>query len=319
MSSLSPLSLPSALSQRYFSRRRFLGTVLGTTLGLLARPAVSVTRALGTARLTTLSDGYLTLPGNFAFGGLPQGELAPILAEFALSAETITPECNVTLYRDGVRTVLFDVGSGPDFMDSSGQLLDSLAARGVEPEDITHVVFTHAHPDHLWGGLDDFDELLFPEATFLMGRAEWDYWWNPQTVDRIGQDRVSFAVGAKRRLTHLEDRIELFDDGQEVLPGIAAVATPGHTPGHTSFEIRQGSESVMILGDAIGNGHLAFRKPHWPSGGDQDQEQGIVTRTALFERIVHEKMSVVGFHLPGGGMGRVETAQEGYRFVGEQS
>jgi glyoxylase-like metal-dependent hydrolase (beta-lactamase superfamily II) len=271
--------------------------------------------ALGAARLTTVSDGSLTLPGSFIFETMPEDALSPILAEFDLSRDTLTPECNLALYQDGTETVLFDVGSGPAFMPTAGKVVDALDAVGVAPEDITQVVFTHGHPDHIWGLLDDFDEPVFSEATYWMGRDEWDYWWNPETVNTIGEARASFAVGAKRRMEAIEDQVEFFGDGDEILPGIAAVSTPGHTPGHMAFELRQGSESALVVGDAIGNHHVAFRKPDWESGADQDPALAVATRRMLFDRLTAEQIALVGFHLPGGGMGRVEATGDGFRFV----
>ena len=208
-------------------------------------------------------------------------------------------------------------GSGADFMPSAGKLVSSLDAIGLTPEDITHVLFTHAHPDHIWGVLDDFDDPLFAEATYMMGRAEWDYWWNPETVDTIGAARAPFAVGAKRRMEAIEDAVELFDDGDEVLPDIAAIASYGHTPGHMAFEVRAGDDAALIVGDAIGNHHAAFARPDWPSGSDQDQDTAISTRTQLLDRLAGEQMRLVGFHLPDGGMGRVERTGGAYRFVPE--
>ncbi|MEW9918981.1 MBL fold metallo-hydrolase [Marimonas sp. MJW-29] len=299
------------------TRRRFLaGTAALPLAGALPRLAIAE-MSIGAATLTTVSDGTLVLPGSFIFEPMPKDALAPILTEFGLSADRLEPECNLALYRDGSNTVLFDAGSGPDFMPSAGMLTDSLDALGLTPADITHVVFTHAHPDHIWGLLDDFDEPLFSEATHMMGRTEWDYWWNPETVNEIGEARAAFAVGAKRRMEAIEDQVELFDAGDEVLPGIAAVASFGHTPGHMSFEVRNGSDSLLVVGDAIGNHHVAFRKPEWASGSDQDAEMAAATRKVLFDRITAEQMPIVGFHLPDGGMGRVEAAEEGYRFVQE--
>ena len=172
-----------------------------------------------------------------------------------------------------------------------------------------------AHPDHIWGLLDDFDEPLFYDATYMMGRAEWDYWWDPDTVNTIGDARAAFAVGAKRRMEVIEDSVQFFEDGQEILPGIAAVSTPGHTPGHMSFELRNGSDSALVIGDAIGNHHVAFRKPAWISGSDQDGDMAAASRKVLFDRITSEQMQIVGFHLPQGGMGRVDKDAEGYVFV----
>jgi len=297
------------------SRRSVVqGLTLSPILGTLPKLAMAQL-SLGSATLTTVSDGSLTLPGDFIFEPMPKDELAPILTEFNLSSERLTPECNLALYRDGARTVLFDVGSGPDFMPTAGNLVDSLDALGLAPEDVTHVVFTHAHPDHIWGLLDEFDDPLFYEATYMMGRGEWDYWWNPETVNTIGDARAAFAVGAKRRMEAIEDAVELFDDGDEILPGIAAVSTPGHTPGHMAFEVRQGTDAAFIVGDAIGNHHVAFQKPTWESGSDQDAATAAATRRMLFDRLTSEQMSIIGFHLPNGGMGHVDRDGDGYRLV----
>lgn len=297
------------------SRRAIINGLLATPL-IATLPRVAISElSLGSATLTSVSDGSLVLPGEFIFAPMPQDKLASILSEFELSSESVTPECNLALLRDGTNTVLFDVGSGPDFMPSAGSIVESLNAIGLSPEDVSHVVFTHAHPDHIWGLLDEFDDPVFYNATYMMGRDEWDYWWDPETVSTIGEARASFAVGAKRRMEAIEASVVLFDGGDEILPGVLAISTPGHTPGHVAFEVRQGSQSALIVGDAIGNHHVAFRRPEWESGSDQDAALAVQTRKMLFDRLVHEEIPMVGFHLPNGGIGRVDTFGDGYRFV----
>lgn len=300
-------------------RRRHVLTGLGAAAltPLIGHGPVFASISLGGVDVTTVSDGNLNLPGDFAFGHLPQDELAPILEKHGISRDEVMPPCNVTLMRDDARTILFDAGSGSGFMPNAGELLDTLEALGVAPEEITHVVFTHAHPDHLWGVLDDFDDPLFSEAEYLMGQTEWDYWMNPNTVDTIGESRAAFAVGAQRRMEVIADRVSFFTDGQEVLPGVMAHASFGHTPGHMSFEIRSGGDAVMVVGDAIGNAHVAFERPDWPSGSDQDQETGAATRQRLLDMLAADQMKMIGFHLPGGGIGRVERSDGAYRFVQE--
>lgn len=267
--------------------------------------------------LDTLSDGNLVLPKSFAFADTPPEGGDEILAKYGITGDTLTPDCNVTLLRDGERTILFDVGSGQEFMPSAGKLLDAFDALGVDIYDVTDVVFTHGHPDHLWGVRDDFGDLLLPDATYHMGRAEWDYWTNENTVSTIGEARVTFAVGAKSRLALLADQISLFDDDQEILPGVLSRLTPGHTPGHMAFEVKMGGEHIMIVGDSIVNHHVAFEKPSWLSGSDQDPELGARTRVGLLDQLSTTQTRLIGFHLPGGGLGRAERRGDGYVFVGE--
>lgn len=299
-----------SLTRRQFTQ---MGSIAAATGLMGLRPAFAQVM-IGDMQVLSLSDGTLTLPASMTFENLPAAEAAPIIEKFALG-DVLTPPCNVTLLKSGDRTVLFDVGAGAEFMSSAGFLTDALDAAGVDVDDVTDVVFTHAHPDHIWGLTDDFDDLLFPNAAYMIGQDEWDYWTNPETVNTIDEGRTTFAVGAARRLGRIADAVTFFRDGEEILPGVAARATYGHTPGHMAFEVRQGSNGLMILGDCVGNHHVAFERPDWSAGSDQDPETGAATRTALMDQLAADQMQVLGFHLPGDGIGRVERDGSGYRFV----
>ena len=272
------------------------------------------TLTLGELQIDTLSDGNLVLPGTFILGGMPQEEMQAIVAKYGLPTDQLTPPCNVTLLRDGTNTVLFDVGAGPDFQPSAGKLMEALDALGLTVEDITHVLFTHGHPDHLWGLLDEFDEPVFPNAEHMIGQAEFDYWTNPDTVAAIGEARATFAVGAARRLGAIAETVRLLADGEEAVPGVTARLTPGHTPGHLAYEIAA-SAPALVLGDCVGNHHVAFERPDWPSGSDQDPDLAAATRVALLDRLAAEGHAIIGYHLPEGGIGRVERADQGYRYI----
>lgn len=295
------------------TRRQIL--VSAAAFALPSRLWAGASMTLGQVQIDTLSDGNLVLPADFILAGMPEAELADLMARYQIPAGPLTPPCNVTLLRDGTNTVLFDAGAGPDFQPSAGKLSEALDALGVSAEAVTHVVFTHGHPDHLWGVLDDFDEPVFANANHMIGRTEFDYWTNPATVDTIGAARLTFAVGAARRLESISERLEFIEDGQEVLPGIAARMTAGHTPGHLAFEVRSGSESVMVVGDALGNHHIAFERPDWVTGSDQDGPMAAATRVGFLDQIASAQMALIGFHLPEGGIGRAERAGDGYRFV----
>jgi glyoxylase-like metal-dependent hydrolase (beta-lactamase superfamily II) len=272
---------------------------------------------LGEASIDIVSDGHLQLPLSMVLGRVPEDQRAEWLKSHPEDVEVVKSPLNLTLYRDGERTVLFDAGSGPNFMASAGKIKDALDAIGVAPDDVTNVVFTHAHPDHIWGVIDDFDEMVFANAEYAMSQAEWDYWFDPETVNKVPEERQSFAVGAKRMMEAIEEKVSRFTPGSEVLPGIEAFDTSGHTPGHTSFVIHQGSDSLMVVGDVLTNAEYSFSHPEWEMGTDSDAAQGVAARKALLDRLATDKTHLVGYHLPHPGTGRVEKKDTGFVFVAD--
>jgi len=302
----------------HISRRQLLATgTAALAASALPRTAwTQTTLTLGDKEIITLSDGNLSLPAEFIFGPMPQDALGPVLQAAGIDPNApLTPPCNLTLLRRGDTLALFDAGAGTTFQPTAGRLPDALAAAGIDPYDVNHVIFTHGHPDHFWGVLDDFDEPYFFEAEHMMGAVEFDYWNDDSTVSTIGEVRAAFAAGAKRRLDMVGDQITRFAHGAEVLPGVTAQMTPGHTPGHMGFVISDGPDAVMIVGDAIGNDHVAFARPEWVSGADQDMDLAAATRLAMFDQITADDLILIGFHMEHGGIGRVEAAGDGYRFV----
>lgn len=302
---------------RITRRTLFSGAIALAGGGLLPRVSwANTTLTVGSGALDTLSDGYLVLPRSFLLAHVPVAKADAVLVGFGLAeTDTLMPDCNVTLWREGDRVALFDAGSGRDFMPTAGSLVAAMDSLGVAPDGVTDVIFTHGHPDHLWGVLDDFDEPLFVNARHHMGHVEWDYWTDPTLPDTISLDRLTFAVGAARRLDILANNIALFADGDEVIPNVTARATFGHTPGHMAFEIASGDETVMVLGDCIANHHIAFVRPAWPNGSDQDMEQGSATRVALLNQLADDQTVFAGFHLPTPGIGRAERDGYAFRFV----
>jgi glyoxylase-like metal-dependent hydrolase (beta-lactamase superfamily II) len=282
----------------------------------LSAPARALGRLeLADAEVIIVSDGTLSLPMSFAFPDAPKDELEHLLTENGLATDALTPDCNVTVVKTGDRLAIFDVGSGPNFMPTAGKLLDNLAEARVDPLEVTDVIFTHAHPDHLWGVTDDFDELVFPNASYLIGQAEWDFWSSPDAISAVPEDRQSFVVGAQNRFAVVEDRISFVQPGDEVLPSVEAVDTPGHTPGHLSFVVHGGAEAVLIAGDALTNAVISFNRPDWRTGADQDPDLAIKTRLALLDRLASDKVRLIGYHLPHPGAGIVERKDRAYRFV----
>ena len=300
----------------HITRRSLLGGLAAAPLIVPGRARALATFEADGIRLDLVSDGNLVLPRELVFAPVPQAVAKDVASRFGLG-ESLTPDCTLTLYRYGTNVVLFDAGSGPAFQPTAGQMLDDLSGLGVDPADVTHLVLTHAHPDHLWGVVDDFEEPLFPNAVHLIGRVEHDYWRDPATVETIGAERQAFAVGASRRLEQVADLLETFEDGEEVAEGITARLTPGHTPGHMSFDLTFGGEPLTVLGDAVANHHVALAHPMQETGQDQDPPLAARTRTALLDDLADSGARVVGFHFPHPGVGRIVREGEGFAFAPE--
>ena len=181
----------NSAKQMHFSRRSLLkAAYLGTTSFLI--PNVTLAKIeLHSGTISTLSDGSITLPSKLTFDAMPKKQLDAIIREFDLSRNLLDRECNVTLFENSYQKVLFDAGAGTSFLDGSGKLIDSLDAVNLYPDDITDIIFTHAHPDHIWGIFDDFDDLTFPNASYYIGQNEWDFWLNPETVKNVSEDRIA--------------------------------------------------------------------------------------------------------------------------------
>jgi glyoxylase-like metal-dependent hydrolase (beta-lactamase superfamily II) len=305
----------SAFRRRDVIRLAGIAGVVAASQGFAARALAIGRLALGDAEIVTVSDGNLVLPMSYSYGDAPQQELQRLLADNGMPADALRPDCNVTILRRGDRLVVFDAGSGPNFMDTAGRLVENLAEAEIDPADVTDVVFTHAHPDHIWGVTDDFDDLVFANARYHIGQDEYDFWSAPDALQAVSADRQNFVAGAQVRFEALEGRLSFVKGGAEVVPGVEAVATPGHTPGHMSYIVHDGAEQLVVVGDALTQSIVSFAHPEWPAGADQDQALAAATRKALLDRLAGDRSRVVGYHFPHPAAGTVERGGGAYRFV----
>lgn len=306
-----------------FTRRRFLTSAGIAASGLLldgsARPVLAVTRKhttkVGKAEITVLSDGIFDLPLSFVLPDKTKRDAEAYLAT-AKAPLRFMGETNVILVRLGETLALVDTGGGNDFMPTLGRLPDAMEGAGISAADVTHVVFTHAHADHFWGVIDPFTEASrWPEARHIMRAKERDFWTARGTEDNVPDALKGMAIGIKRRLAELGDRVSAAPDSGEIMPGIAILATPGHTPGHMSVVVRSGTEELVIGGDALTHAVVSFDSPSWRWGSDFDWQMAAKTRVRLLDRLASSKALLAGYHLPWPGIGRVERKGTSYRFV----
>ncbi len=256
---------------------------------------------LGRYTVTILSDGQ-SAPGPLlpSWGANPelQEEFRRVLQANFLDPNATPNNFNPVLVDTGSARLLVDTGRG-----QGGRLLEHLALAGYAPEDITHVFLTHGHPDHIGGLVDGGGRPAFGGALHLMGRVDLDYWLKNPTP------------AVERALFPLRERIRPVEDGEDLLPGVRAVASFGHTPGHMSLEVLSEGQKLFIFGDAAGHYLLSLRFPQAYLGFDMDRAQVVATRARLFRKVAEEKALLTAYHFPWPALGYLRPLGEGYEFV----
>ena len=271
--------------------------------------------SVGDIRLTILSDGYFTVPTETLGVNADPATVQDFLTSHFLPAHQGYSHTNHLLIESGDATVLVDVGSGTRVFDTAGRLFESMDAAGVDPYDVTHVVITHAHPDHLWGIRDDFDEPIIPDAEYIIGQTEYDYWMQDGLVNQVPESDQQFVVGAVNSLN--ADGLEwtMAGDDHEVTAGVRLVSTPGHTPGHMSVMIESEGKTLVALGDAMTHAYTNFAHPEWYIDRDQDGDLAVSTRRRLLDMAASDRIAILGYHFPFPGVGHVQRAGNAYRFI----
>jgi glyoxylase-like metal-dependent hydrolase (beta-lactamase superfamily II) len=299
------------------SRRALLASTAATlALGLPAVAAAPVRFRHGNFEIIVVSDGHLVLPVSFLAPDAPADERAALLKAAGQIGEQYESPTNITLIRTASDLILIDTGSGDRFMPTAGRLFDNLKAAGIDKSAITKIVVTHGHPDHLWGTLDELDELMLPDATYYAGAAEWEFWRSDNATRGLPAERAGFVTGARRRYDAIKDRMTLFKPGDDIVTGLRAIDTPGHTQGHVSLEAA-GGDGLIVGGDALTHPLISFAHPEWRPIADHVPEQAVITRRNLLDRLAAGKTRLIGFHLPYPGIGRVERKGSAYQFVAD--
>ena len=264
-----------------------------------------------------LSDGHFLLPTDFLLApDSPPADRDAVLKAAAPAGDQLQLPNNVAVIRSRSALILVDVGTGPRHQPTSGKLAENLKAAGIQPAAITMVVLTHGHPDHLWGLLDAGDNLIYPNATYVIAAREWDLWSDPNVLrtlpPALANDRI--VSGATNHLARIKDKVKMVRGGDEITSGVRVLETRGHTPGHFSLEVA-GGDGLVIGGDALTHPVIAFQHPSWRVPVDHEADHGIATRRRLLDRLATDKVRLVGAHLPFPGTGFAERKDGAYRFV----
>lgn len=276
-------------------------------------------RRFGEFLVTALSDGYVEM-GYQIFREFSREDVDLMMArDHRISPPRISINC--FLLRGPGGTVLIDCGSQDKFGPTAGKLFENLAAAGVDPAEIEHVLLTHCHPDHSCGLTDvGTGERLFPNATVIANRKEIAHWFSDAEMAAADERKRERYFGWAREQVgpYRDGRLRLAEDGEEVLPGITMVECAGHTPGHSTWLIHSAGKQMIVWGDLAHVPEIQVARPEVSMSFDYDPDMAARNRMALLARILEEGMLVAGMHIHFPGFGWLVREGTGYRVATEQ-
>jgi glyoxylase-like metal-dependent hydrolase (beta-lactamase superfamily II) len=273
---------------------------------------------VGDFEVTQIADGARTFP-------MPQGFVRNVSREQALAAGEaaymppgmVTVPFNPLAINTGSKLVLIDAGYGPATLPTAGLLPANLAAAGIDAGAIDIVVLSHLHPDHTNGIKNAKGGLAFPNAEIKVPSVDWAFWMSNENQARAQDNPMMKGYFANVRATFagIESRVVKYNWGQEVAPGITAIDTSGHTPGHTSFAVSSGKGKLLVQSDVTNIPEFFLRNPEWHVAFDIDPVKAVQTRRRFYDMAAAEKTLISGFHFSFPSMGYVEKDGANYRLV----
>jgi glyoxylase-like metal-dependent hydrolase (beta-lactamase superfamily II) len=279
---------------------------------------------VGSIEVTVVTDGVnlFPLPDSFVVNA-KKDEVNAALAEAFLEQDKMAVPYTPIVVNIGSKTALIDTGTGEANFEKSkglaGQLQTNLAAAGIANDAIDVVIISHFHGDHVNGLLTADGKPAFPKAEVMVPAVEWKFWMDDGEMSRAPQGRMTDLFKNNRRVFDaLGRKVTQYEWGKDVLPGVTAHGTPGHTPGHTAYIIASGSDRVYVQSDVTNHPALFVRNPGWHAAFDQDGKMAEETRRKVYDMLVAEKMPVQGFHFPFPSLGHVEKSGNGYRLAPAQ-
>jgi glyoxylase-like metal-dependent hydrolase (beta-lactamase superfamily II) len=272
---------------------------------------------VGDFEVTQIADGARTFPMPDTFVKNVPKEQALAAAEAAYMPKgMVTVPFNPVVINTGSKLVLIDAGYGPATLPTAGLLPANMVAAGIDPGAIDIVVLSHLHPDHVNGIKKADGTLAFPNAEIKVPTQDWTFWMSDDNMSKAQGDMMKGYFGNNRKVFDgLADKVTKYDWGKEVAPGVTAIETAGHTPGHSSFVVASGSSKLLVQSDVTNIPELFLRNPEWHVAFDIDPEKAVQTRRKFYDMAAAEKSLISGFHFSFPSMGYVEKDGTGYRLV----
>ena len=313
------------------TRRNFLASSAGVTaLGLSGQLAFlpsaqaadlrekgHYTYRVGDIEVTSIYDGVWQ---NDSFDGIAAGisgdDVKAALAEAGQTTDYIPIEFAFTVVKTGGKTILLDAGTGNQLAPTAGLAArGGLKAAGITPDNVDMVLVSHMHPDHIFGLMEkDTNAQVYPNAEIMVHETEHKFWTDPSIIETLPERRKGLAQRIQATFPEWKN-VSLFNGETELAPGIRAVESFGHAPGHVTFHLSSGGDQLMLIGDALIVPALFLANLDWQLAFDADKDQASETRKAIVAQAVADNMTIGGYHFGFPNAGKIEKDGASHVFV----
>jgi glyoxylase-like metal-dependent hydrolase (beta-lactamase superfamily II) len=312
---------PTTMSRRELLRMVGLGTLGFATAGIWSafptsvfaqgsapKPLAFYTTKVGDLELTIIQDAMFPLDATILGANAPAGAVDALLKANNLPVGQVPTTVNVSLIKSGSKLILMDTGNGV----GAGSTAATLELLGIKREAITDVIISHIHPDHIGGALDNA-ALTFSKAMYHYPEAEQAF------IDKAPSDSpIADMIAANKAILKAAgdaDQLTIYKADTEILPGILAMATPGHTIGHMAFRLESAGNALVCTVDAAINNVVSIAQPEWYAAFDSDGAMAAETRKKLFGDLAKNGTRTFAYHFPFPGTGYIDADGDGFRFI----
>lgn len=313
-----------------FTRRALLGTAAAAA----AAPVLPVSQAkaavpaagrqvpgiyrykIGEFELTSINDGVGNRPMKDGFvRNAKLDDVKEALTEAYLPTDALAIPYTQLIVNTGRRVVLIDTGTGGQLAPTAGMLIENMEAAGIDPKAVDTILISHFHGDHIMGLQTKEGAPAFPNAEVQVPEKEWAFWMDEGEMSRAPEGQKEAFGRVRKMFDPIAKDVKHYDDGQELVPGITAVAAYGHTPGHMTFRIASGSDQLLVLSDTSNHPALFVRHPGWHAVFDMDAKMAEETRRKVFDMAAADRLRIQGYHFPFPATGHIAKDGDGYDFV----
>jgi glyoxylase-like metal-dependent hydrolase (beta-lactamase superfamily II) len=272
---------------------------------------------VGSIEVTAVYDGIWRKPHDPTFiKNASVEDSKEALAKAGLTTEFMPIPLTVVVLKIGDKYVMIDSGSGVgQWQANATNLPSNMKAAGIDRGQISTILVSHFHPDHVWGLMEKgTNAAVFPNAELIVSSTEYKWWTEPGRVEKLPEGRKP----AGKRIGDVFPtwkNWKLVEDNAEVASGVRLLAAPGHTPGHSAFLVTSGKDQLMVSNDAMYVPALLAPHPDWQGAYDQDGATAVTTRRKLMDRVIADKMMVCGAHFPFPGRGTFTKDGDAYAFA----